>query len=81
MRKKVFEKYDNLFILVNNAGVREGTFSLVTKEEVYNNGCKYYFKTVIFILYSPSCNHLWFFTYMANTTICNNKDNIILFIQ
>ena len=36
MRKKVFEKFDNLFILVNNAGVREGTFSLVTKEEVYN---------------------------------------------
>ncbi|MFX1321195.1 MAG: SDR family NAD(P)-dependent oxidoreductase [Promethearchaeota archaeon] len=36
MRKKVFEKFDNLFILVNNAGVREGTFSLVTKEDVYN---------------------------------------------
>ena len=36
MRKKVFEKFDNIFILVNNAGVREGTFSLVTKEEVYN---------------------------------------------
>ncbi|MFX0041423.1 MAG: SDR family NAD(P)-dependent oxidoreductase [Candidatus Hodarchaeota archaeon] len=36
MRNRVFEKFDNLFILVNNAGVREGTFSLVTKEDVYN---------------------------------------------
>jgi len=36
MRKKVFEKFDNVFILVNNAGVSEGTFSLITKEEVYN---------------------------------------------
>ncbi len=36
MKKKAFEKYDNLFILVNNAGVRLGTFSLVTKEEEYN---------------------------------------------
>ena len=36
MKKIVFEKFDNVFILVNNAGVRLGTFSLVTKEEDYD---------------------------------------------
>jgi len=36
MRKEVFEKFDNVFILVNNAGVRVGTFSLVAKEEDYD---------------------------------------------
>ncbi|MFX1461676.1 MAG: SDR family NAD(P)-dependent oxidoreductase [Promethearchaeota archaeon] len=36
MRKEVFEKFDNIFVLVNNAGIRMSTFSLVTKEEDFD---------------------------------------------
>lgn len=36
MGKKVFERFDNVFILVNNAGIRGGSSSLKTKEEDYN---------------------------------------------
>jgi 3-oxoacyl-[acyl-carrier protein] reductase len=36
MKKRVFEKFDNVFILVNNAGVRLGTFSLATKEQDFD---------------------------------------------
>jgi len=36
MAKRVFEKYDNVFLLVNNAGIEGGLQSLKTKEEVYD---------------------------------------------
>jgi NAD(P)-dependent dehydrogenase (short-subunit alcohol dehydrogenase family) len=37
MAKKVFEKFDNVFLLVNNAGIEGGGLqSLKTKEEVYD---------------------------------------------
>ncbi len=36
MVKKVFEKFDNIFLLVNNAGIEGGLQSLKTKEEVYD---------------------------------------------
>ena len=37
MAKKVFEKFDNLFILVNNAGIDGGLYSsLKSKEEAYD---------------------------------------------
>jgi len=36
MSKKTYEKFNNIFVLVNNAGIREGTFSLSSKEEEYD---------------------------------------------
>jgi len=36
MSKRVYEKFDNVFILVNNAGIRGGTTSLKTKMVDYN---------------------------------------------
>jgi len=35
MRKDVFQKFDNLFLLVNNAGIRGGSSSLKTKTKDY----------------------------------------------
>ena len=36
MRKEVFQKYDNVYILVNNAGIRGGSSSLKTKTTEYD---------------------------------------------
>lgn len=36
MRKNVFQKFDNIFLLVNNAGIRGGSSSLKTKTKDYN---------------------------------------------
>ena len=36
MYETVFNKFDNVFVLVNNAGVRGGTFSLKTKTKDFN---------------------------------------------
>ncbi|MFX1257449.1 MAG: SDR family NAD(P)-dependent oxidoreductase [Promethearchaeota archaeon] len=36
MSKNVFKKFDNVFVLINNAGIREGTFSLTTKVQAYD---------------------------------------------
>ena len=36
MAKKVFEKFDNVFIIVNNAGINIGSFSLVQTPKTYD---------------------------------------------
>lgn len=36
MRKNVFQKFDNIFLLVNNAGIRGGSSSLKTKTKDYD---------------------------------------------
>jgi len=36
MRKNVFQKFDNIFLLVNNAGIRGGSSSLKTKNKDYD---------------------------------------------
>jgi 3-oxoacyl-[acyl-carrier protein] reductase len=36
MSKNVYDRYDNVFLLVNNAGIRGGTSSLKTKMKDYN---------------------------------------------
>ncbi|MFX0080154.1 MAG: SDR family NAD(P)-dependent oxidoreductase [Candidatus Hodarchaeota archaeon] len=36
MRSNVFQKFDNVFLLVNNAGIRGGSSSLKTKTKDYN---------------------------------------------
>jgi len=36
MRKNVYQKFDNVFLLVNNAGIRGGSSSLKTKTKDYN---------------------------------------------
>lgn len=36
MRKNVLQKFDNIFLLVNNAGIRGGSSSLKTKTKDYN---------------------------------------------
>jgi len=36
MRKNVYQKFDNVFLLVNNAGIRGGSLSLKTKTKDYN---------------------------------------------
>jgi len=40
MKEEVFNKFDNLFILINNAGVRGGSTSLKTKTKDYDNVMK-----------------------------------------
>ncbi|MFW9866177.1 MAG: SDR family NAD(P)-dependent oxidoreductase [Candidatus Thorarchaeota archaeon] len=37
MSKNIFQKFDNVFILVNNAGIRGGSSSLKTKTSDYNH--------------------------------------------
>ena len=36
MRKKVYQKFENVFLLVNNAGIRGGSSSLKTKTKDYD---------------------------------------------